>query len=116
MNVFTNYLLTKYDGFFNMQHFLRNCGLKIQLTIKNTSQNTEYFYYFSGYSPFDNMGSSPLHSLHSKGSLTASYSEHCPQSLPPFTGRYGHSPHESRSKSREFKFKKDEGSAKRVKN
>merc|ERR1719266_1574570 len=40
-----------------------------------------------GYSPFDNMGSSPLHSLHSKGSLTASYSEHCPQSLPPFTGR-----------------------------
>ena len=98
-----------------MQHFLRNCGLKIQLTIKNTSQNTEYFYYFSGYSPFDNMGSSPLHSLHSKGSLTASYSEHCPQSLPPFTGRYGHSPHESSSKSREFKFKKDEGSAKRVK-
>merc|ERR1712241_810198 len=26
-------------------------------------------------------------SLQSKGSLTASYSEHCPQSLPPYTGR-----------------------------
>ena len=93
----------------------RKLQFKSFLTIKCTSQNTKYFHYFSGYSPFDNMGSSPLHSLHSKGSLTASYSEHCPQSLPPFTGRYGHSPHESRSKSREFKFKKDEGSAKRVK-
>ena len=48
-----------------------------------------------GYSPFETISSSPLSSsIHSKGSLTASYSEHCPQSLPPFTGRYG-------SKSRE---------------
>ena len=32
------------------------------------------------------MGSTPL-ALQTKGSLTASYSEHAPQSLPPFTGR-----------------------------
>jgi hypothetical protein len=45
-----------------------------------------------GYSGFESMTSmtsltSTPTSLHSKGSLTASYSEHCPQSLPPFTGR-----------------------------
>ena len=38
-------------------------------------------------SPFEGMmGSTPL-ALQTKGSLTASYSEHAPQSLPPFTGR-----------------------------
>ena len=45
---------------------------------------------FIGYcgSPFDGFSgnSTPL-SLQTKGSLTASYSEHAPQSLPPFTGR-----------------------------
>ena len=62
--------------------------------------NIDYFYMLCffiplGYSPFETISSSPLSSsIHSKGSLTASYSEHCPQSLPPFTGRYG-------SKSRE---------------
>merc|ERR1719232_1632574 len=42
---------------------------------------------FSG-SPFDSFGasSSPLHMVN-KGALTASYTEHCPQSLPPYTGR-----------------------------
>lgn len=32
------------------------------------------------------MASTPM-ALQTKGALTASYSEHCPQSLPPFTGR-----------------------------
>ena len=58
-------------------------------------------FFFIGYSPFDSMGSTPL-SLHSKGSMTASYSEHCPQSLPPFTGRY------EGTKSRDIKCQKGE--------
>ena len=62
--------------------------------------------FFPGYSGFESMTSmtsltSTPNSLHSKGSLTASYSEHCPQSLPPFTGRYG--TQSDHSKSKEFK-------------
>ena len=37
-------------------------------------------------SPFEALSSTPM-ALQTKGSLTASYSEHAPQSLPPFTGR-----------------------------
>ena len=51
-----------------------------------------FFSYFSGYSgsPFESISPNPLSvsCFQSKGSLTASYSEHCPQSLPPYTGRY----------------------------
>jgi len=43
---------------------------------------------YSG-SPFESISPNPLSvsCFQSKGSLTASYSEHCPQSLPPYTGR-----------------------------
>ena len=62
-----------------------------------------FFLVFSGYSGFESMTSmtsltSTPTSLHSKGSLTASYSEHCPQSLPPFTGRYGTQSDHSKTK------------------